>query len=353
MKRRKFHRLFAFLLALSLVLSFASCSNEEGSGEGETANAIAKETAEEKRSVVIYDNAAALGLRKFQDDRGERYNISFVSSLDEVKDKIKAGEADFASLPLSTAVELYEETGGKIKIILLNCDRAEKTEEFNKVKAAEKYVELSLSLAAAKANEGSEDDENVTSETTLQANENPDNTRVLEETQEVVLSSETTLQAEEATAETEVTALEAEEAASEAEETTAGAEETTSEASKTEEEGDITSSAEKEGLSEELTKALEGEETITGYNCIAASALLIEENHYDVDDFISFAKLSINFTSGANANANFLVTNGFVGSYEVFDAVLEEVDFLTKSGEKMQKELEENSEISAEMLYLG
>lgn len=145
MKKVKWSKLLSAFLALTMTLSFASCTSaqpkEEENG-GVTDKVIEQESpaqdepeseekAEEPTLEKIDINLAALkgptalGMLELleKNDNGEannNYNVTLAGAPDEIVGKIVSGDLDIAAVPTNVASTLYNKTEGGVKIAALN-----------------------------------------------------------------------------------------------------------------------------------------------------------------------------------------------------------------------------------------
>ncbi len=111
-------RIIALFAAVLMLLSFASCT---GNGNGETTEAPSTTSyiREIKTNVAAVKDATGFGVAKLSKDRDYAYSVSYYDDVQQVKDLIKNGGADFAAMNLADAVALYRE-GADIKLIAVN-----------------------------------------------------------------------------------------------------------------------------------------------------------------------------------------------------------------------------------------
>lgn len=110
-------RLLCIISVIAVVFSLAACNNGKTVPDEET------ETQPEEReiiNVVSATGAPGLAIMKVATDRSYAYKVEYLSSSDEISARIKNGEAKIAALPLNTALNLYNETNGGIKILAVN-----------------------------------------------------------------------------------------------------------------------------------------------------------------------------------------------------------------------------------------
>ena len=112
-------RVIALFTAIFMLLSFAACGENGG---GETTSDIPSTTSyirENKPVVAAVGDVTGFGVSKLAKDRDYAYDVIYYDDVQQVKDVIKNGEADIASMSLSDAVELYN-SGVGIKVIASN-----------------------------------------------------------------------------------------------------------------------------------------------------------------------------------------------------------------------------------------
>lgn len=114
-------RLTAAILALVMLFAFASCGENPDTTE-EVTDEVVTEIAssyirETKTKIAAVDGAVGFGVTKFSVDRAYNYETEFLADVSEAVSRIKAGAADIATLPVSEAAKLFNETNGAIKII--------------------------------------------------------------------------------------------------------------------------------------------------------------------------------------------------------------------------------------------
>lgn len=121
-------RIFAAIIAVMMILSFASC---KGNDTGTTTATQPGETKVPQVDVVIpsadYENKIrvasindTLGLVTAKIETDKSYACEIIDNcadFNEVAAKLKNSQADIGLLPLSMAADLYKETNGAVKII--------------------------------------------------------------------------------------------------------------------------------------------------------------------------------------------------------------------------------------------
>lgn len=115
-------KLTAIAMMLALVFSLAACN-----GNKEEATTTQEYTYPEVTSAPAYVSKFAALYAPFgipatllDQDRSYAYDISYFGSIPDVCQALKSGNAEIATLPLRNAVELYNETNGKIRIVCLS-----------------------------------------------------------------------------------------------------------------------------------------------------------------------------------------------------------------------------------------
>lgn len=112
-------RITAALLAFVMLFALASCGDNSETPEvsediTETASSYIRDS---KTKIAAVDGAVGFGVTKFSVDRAYNYETEFLADVSEVVARIKAGTADIATLPVSEAAKLYNETNGAIKLL--------------------------------------------------------------------------------------------------------------------------------------------------------------------------------------------------------------------------------------------
>lgn len=107
-------RIIAILMAILMLFSFAACG--ENGGEQSTDVPTTESYIREVKTIVAaVKDVTGFGVSKIAADRDYAYDVQYYDDAQQVKDIMKNGKADIASLPLSSAVELCTtETGLKI-----------------------------------------------------------------------------------------------------------------------------------------------------------------------------------------------------------------------------------------------
>lgn len=114
-------KILSLLLALSLLLSFAACSDSK---ENESSSpAEVKEYA--KTNVYVLSGPTGIGaanLKSLADSKKTSvdYTVNVVAQPDEIVSKISNGEADIAAIATNLAAKLYNKTNGGISILAVN-----------------------------------------------------------------------------------------------------------------------------------------------------------------------------------------------------------------------------------------
>ena len=143
-------KITAALLAVAMLFALASCGeNPETPEENsdvitETASSYVRES---KTKIVALDSTVGLGMTKFSVDRAYNYETEFVADEAEIVSRLKAGTADIASLTVSQAAKLYNETNGAIKLLAVTglgfyhvLENGEKIQSINDLKGKTVYA---------------------------------------------------------------------------------------------------------------------------------------------------------------------------------------------------------------------
>lgn len=112
-------RLIALVSAVLMILSFAACDSK---GDDITTTETPSTTSyirEIKTNVAAVKDVTGFGLSKLASDRDYAYTVTYHDDVAQVKELIRNGKADIASMNISDAVALYKE-GADIKIIAVN-----------------------------------------------------------------------------------------------------------------------------------------------------------------------------------------------------------------------------------------
>lgn len=113
-------RITAAILAIVMLFAFASCGENPETPEvteadiTESASSYIRDT---KTKIAAVDGAVGFGVTKFSVDRAYNYETEFLADAGEAASRLKAGTADIATLPVSEAAKLYNETNGAIKLL--------------------------------------------------------------------------------------------------------------------------------------------------------------------------------------------------------------------------------------------
>lgn len=112
-------KITALLLVCAMIFALASCGENPETPEN---NDVITETAssyvrDSKTKIVALDSTVGLGITKFSVDRAYNYETEFVADEAEIISRLKAGTADIASLTVSAAANLYNETNGAVKLL--------------------------------------------------------------------------------------------------------------------------------------------------------------------------------------------------------------------------------------------
>ena len=124
----------ALILALAMAASpLAGCAPNTGAGTlstlptDDTAPTPAQETAPEPVNIRIggLRGATSMGMVKLLKDSKDgvsfnTYEFTLAGSADEITPKLISGELDIAAVPANLASVLYNNTGGKIKLLAIN-----------------------------------------------------------------------------------------------------------------------------------------------------------------------------------------------------------------------------------------
>ncbi len=111
-------RIIALLMAFLTLLSFAACG-ENGGEQSSDVPTTESYIREVKTVVAAVKDVTGFGLSKLATDRDYAYDVQYYDDVQQVKDIIKSGKADMASMTLSNAVELCTSDAG-VKIIASN-----------------------------------------------------------------------------------------------------------------------------------------------------------------------------------------------------------------------------------------
>ncbi len=113
-------RITAVLLAFVMLFALAACGDNPETPEvteadiTESASSYIRDT---KTKIAAVDGAIGFGVTKFSVDRAYNYETEFLADAGEAVSRLKAGTADIATLPVSEAAKLYNETNGAIKLL--------------------------------------------------------------------------------------------------------------------------------------------------------------------------------------------------------------------------------------------
>ena len=105
-------RLFAVILAFTMLLAFAGCT-DTGTTQTPTAGNT-DHIREVKTRVAVAEMPMTIALEKLKTDRAYAYEVTNAQNAAEL---IKNGSADIAALPLDAAAKLFNETNGGVKLI--------------------------------------------------------------------------------------------------------------------------------------------------------------------------------------------------------------------------------------------
>lgn len=115
-----FKRISAVLLAVAMLLSFASCGDKPVTDEETVSEETTSYIRENKTKMAVYSGVASLSVAKLVKDRGYAYESSLYNDLNEIENLIRNGNADMAVVPVESAAKLFNETKGGVKIIAVN-----------------------------------------------------------------------------------------------------------------------------------------------------------------------------------------------------------------------------------------
>lgn len=115
-------RITAALLAAVMLFALASCGENPENPENPENTEVLTETAssyvrDSKTKIAAPDGTVGLGITKFSVDRAYNYETEFAADEAEIVSRLKAGTADIASLTVSEAAKLYNETNGAVKLL--------------------------------------------------------------------------------------------------------------------------------------------------------------------------------------------------------------------------------------------
>lgn len=114
-------KISALLLAFIMIFSFASCKDE--ANDDFAINDPVIETTpdrENKIKIAVGNDPMGVGFAKLSVDRSYAYDVEFCKSAEDAISMFKSGEADIVSVSLDTAAKLYNENGGKLKMLAIN-----------------------------------------------------------------------------------------------------------------------------------------------------------------------------------------------------------------------------------------
>ena len=118
---KKPQRIIALLTAVVMVFALSACGNqsaEESLTNTEGSTMIGEYG--EKIRVACSNGAPGFAMLKLIHDRSYACELNFYNSQDEIADLMKTGGADVAAVHIDTAVRLYNETKGAVKVIAVN-----------------------------------------------------------------------------------------------------------------------------------------------------------------------------------------------------------------------------------------
>ncbi len=115
-------RVFALLLAASMIFAFAACTGTKNENESTTNSPVSNESTTEytgeKIKVASLKGPTGMGMIELMDN--SRYEVNAVSDPTQIVGMISTGEVDIAACPLSLAANLYKKTNGGVKMIGIN-----------------------------------------------------------------------------------------------------------------------------------------------------------------------------------------------------------------------------------------
>lgn len=111
-------RIIAISLAILMLLSFAACG-ENGGEQSSDVPATESYIREVKTVVAAVKDVTGFGVSKLAADRDYAYDVQYYDDVQQVKELIKSGKADMASMTLSNAAELYT-SDADVKVIASN-----------------------------------------------------------------------------------------------------------------------------------------------------------------------------------------------------------------------------------------
>ena len=109
------NKILSLLLIIALVFALGACtpppdeSEQTDSGEREI-----------KTQVAVPKGPLGMGMAKLKADKSYAYDVNYYDNLEDVEACITDGTADIAVLPVDSAVGVYNQTDGGIRIIALN-----------------------------------------------------------------------------------------------------------------------------------------------------------------------------------------------------------------------------------------
>ena len=114
-------KISALLLAFIVIFSFAACKDE--ANDDFAINDPTVETVpnrEDKLKIAVGNDPMGIGFAKLSVDRAYAYDVEFCKSAEEAISLFNSGKADLVSVSLDTAAKLYNENGGKLKMLAIN-----------------------------------------------------------------------------------------------------------------------------------------------------------------------------------------------------------------------------------------
>ena len=112
-------RLIALGTALVMIFTFAACGEQGGVDTSTEAPSTTSYIREIKTTVAAVNDISGFGLSKLATDRDYAYSVTFYDDVQQVKDLVRNGQTDMASMSIVDALELIKE-GADIKVIAVN-----------------------------------------------------------------------------------------------------------------------------------------------------------------------------------------------------------------------------------------
>ena len=123
MKRTATTRIYALMLAVLMLLSFAACAKQPAPAETPAVSdtgvtEAAEPAAPETVNVAALKGPTGISMAKLAKDGAESglYNTTFAGAPDEIVGLITTGEVDVACVPTNLASTLYNKTNGGIRV---------------------------------------------------------------------------------------------------------------------------------------------------------------------------------------------------------------------------------------------